>query len=79
MIIYSYFRFEIVIVGEVIEFLKRSFLILYLKIILIGIDLNSMYVHRILKLIRQNTRISCVKYSSLKYTICFFIIRQSMN
>lgn len=59
MIIYSYFRFEIVIVGEVIEFLKRSFLILYLKIILIGIDLNSMYVHRILKLIRQNTRISC--------------------
>lgn len=59
MIIYSYFRFEIVIVGEVIEFLKRSFLILYLKINLIGIDLNSMYVHRILKLIRQNTRISC--------------------
>lgn len=56
MIIYSYFRFEIVIVGEVIEFLKRSFLILYLKINLIGIDLNSMYVHRILKLIRQNTR-----------------------
>lgn len=59
MIIYSYFRFEIVIVGEVIEFLKRSFLILYLKINLIGIDLNSMYVHQILKLIRQNTRISC--------------------
>lgn len=59
MIIYSYFRFEIVIVGEVIEFLKRSFLILYLKINLIGIDLNSIYVHRILKLIRQNTRISC--------------------
>lgn len=59
MIIYSYFRFEIVIVGEVIEFLKRSSLILYLKINLIGIDLNSMYVHRILKLIRQNTRISC--------------------